>query len=144
MSLAGQRLLPRDAADLLYVAGWADVLRLPVMVAVCQQESQFWTEAIGGPNPDGTYDYGFAQINSTHWQKFGYSSQQVFKDACFDPPTCARFARKLYVDAGNKFTPWVAYTSGAYQQFLGNAVIGVANMSAARLALFPVPFVKAA
>lgn len=144
MSLAGQRLLPRDIADLLYVAGWADVLRLPVMVAVCQQESQFWTEAVGGPNPDGSFDYGFAQINSAHWQLFGYQSPDAFKQACFDPPTCAKFARKLYVSAGNKFTPWVAFTSGAYEKYLGNAVVGVANMAAARIALSPVPFVKAA
>lgn len=138
----GRRLLPREAAEILYGVGWSDLFRLATMIAVAQQESQFYCEAVGPENQDGSFDFGWLQINSAHAATFGAASVEAFRVACFDPVKSARYARKLYTIDG--FRPWVAYTSGAYKKHLGTAVVGVANFAAKQLELAPIPFVKEA
>lgn len=105
MSLAGRRLLPREAAKLLYLNGWVNVLKLVEALATMKQESQFYSEAIGGPNANGSLDFGWCQINSGHHSDFGYSDVDAFKQACFRPETCAEFARSLYVAGVTRSAP---------------------------------------
>ncbi len=126
MPLAGRELLPREVAKLCYEARWTDVEKLITVVAIVYAESAGYTEAVGGPNPDGSYDSGLFQLNSIHG---------VPKADAFDPVKAAAFARKLYVNAGYSFRPWAAYTNGAYKRHLVRAVNGVCNAQKERFGL---------
>jgi uncharacterized protein YegP (UPF0339 family) len=124
--LAGNPWLPREIARLLHEAGWADE-KLIVMLAIVRAESALYDGAVGGPNPDGSMDYGLCQINSKHMSYFGFKNQDDFKAACFDAPTNIKFARSLYVGANYTFGPWSAYHNESYLKFMRMAILGVAN-----------------
>lgn len=137
--LAGDLLLPREVAKLLYENNWRDVDRLIDLTATVYAESAGYTEAVGGPNPNGTYDFGLFQLNSAH---AGSMSQAEFKALAFDPARAAVFARKLYVNANYTLRPWYGYTNGSYKRHLPKAIVGVANMLAERREITPVPLAK--
>jgi hypothetical protein len=141
--LAGRRLLPREVARILYEAHWTDLHKLTVMIAITQQESEFYSEAVGPENEDGSHDLGIFQVNDSHAAEFKMDAV-AFRSACFDPTAAARIARVLYVEAGYSFRPWVAFASGDYKKYLGTALIGVANYSAELHGLEPVPYVRQA
>lgn len=65
-------------------------------------------------NTNGTTDYGLFQINSVHTTLLKGANWQ-------DPSANANMAYQLYAAAGNKFTPWVAFISGAYIFFMPRA-----------------------
>lgn len=72
-------------------------------------------------NTNGTTDYGLWQINSIHRPELGYGSWQ-------DPNTNARMAYSIWVAAGRKWTPWMAWKAGKHLAFLprGAAAAGTA------------------
>ena len=76
--------------------------------AIAGAESKYNTTAVGGPNKDGTYDYGLMQINSIHNPT---AAQKT------DGAANALMAYQIYQAAGNKFTPWSTYNSGAYHAY---------------------------
>lgn len=85
--------------------GWAS-RDLATAVAIVMTENQSLdADAVGGPNKDGTHDYGLWQINEIHKpsqaQKFNFVEN-------------TKLARKIYVDAGKSFKPWATYKDGSY------------------------------
>jgi hypothetical protein len=60
---------------------------------------------------DGTLDWGYFQINSVHLKNAGLNLKDLL-----DCKANVDYAYRLFLQKG--FTPWTAYTSGAYRQFL--------------------------
>jgi cell wall-associated NlpC family hydrolase len=87
------------------------------MVAICRAESGYRVDAIGGPNSNGTYDYGLFQINSVH----GYDTRKLTSDAAYN----TQAAKKIY--DGQGLRAWAVYNSGKYQQYMNEARQGVAQ-----------------
>jgi cell wall-associated NlpC family hydrolase len=87
------------------------------MVAICRAESGYRVDAIGGPNSNGTYDYGLFQINSVH----GYDTRKLTSDATFN----TQAAKRIY--DGQGLRAWSVYTSGKYQQYMNEARQAVAQ-----------------
>ena len=85
---------------------------LNIATAIAGAESGYDTEAKGGPNRNGTYDWGLMQINDLH-----KPSDDVKTKAA--PNAAVAFA--LYKGAGNKFTAWSAYNNGKYKDYLSEA-----------------------
>jgi len=93
-----------------------------VAVAVALAESGGRINAKGGPNSNGSYDYGLWQINEkahpdlitgdAQWWVAGYNAQMAFK---------------IYQASGGKFTAWSTYKSGAYLTHMGEALLGAAS-----------------
>lgn len=69
--------------------------------AIMQAESGARPNAIGGPNYNGTYDYGCWQINNT--------------PRALDPLTGAKIAMYKYNHSG--WYPWTVYRTGAYLRY---------------------------
>lgn len=73
-----------------------------VGAAIMRAESGARPNAIGGPNRNGTYDYGCWQINDTK--------------RALDPDTGTKIAWYKYQHSG--WQPWTVYKTGAYRRFL--------------------------
>jgi hypothetical protein len=140
MPLAGQQLLPRQVAAHNYAAGWRDHDRQVAMTAIVFAESAGYTEAVGGPNKDGSYDLGLYQLSSNHAEAWG-QSPEAFRAMAFDPERARVFAYRLYKNANYTFRPWAAYANGSWEKFRRKALVGVANSYAERNGWTPVPFV---
>ena len=70
--------------------------------AIMRAESGARPDAIGGPNYNGTYDYGCWQINDTK--------------RALDPDVGTKIAWYKYNHSG--WSPWVAWKNGRYRRFL--------------------------
>lgn len=104
-------LLKRDGR--LPKSQWA------VAGAIAKAESGLCTNAFNGSNANGTVDRGLYQINSVH--KYAVS--------CLNNGACnTKAAINIYRQRGN-WTAWVAYNSGAYKQYLGQARTAVRSVS---------------
>jgi lysozyme-like protein len=82
----------------------------PVFVAIALVESSGIPDNVGGPNANGSYDYGLWQINGKAHPdliKPGDNSWKI-------PQNNFDMAKQVYSQAGGKFTPWSTYTSGLY------------------------------
>jgi len=132
--LAGRQMKQREVALLCHDAKWTGLRPLIVMVAIVGAESLYFTEAVGGPNPNGSFDYGAFQLNGSHAAGLGMSEAE-FKAMAFDPVQAVLFARKLYVSASYSFRPWYAGPDGnkSYEKFMEKAINGVCNMEKERL-----------
>jgi hypothetical protein len=73
-----------------------------VGAAIMRAESGQRPNAIGGPNRNGTYDYGCWQINNT--------------EKALDPDEGTKIAWYKYQHSG--WNPWTVYKTGAYRRFL--------------------------
>lgn len=95
------------------------------MTAICMAESSGDPLIEGGPNGNGSYDYGLCQINDQH-----YRSGKLSPIAWYDPGVSLGNAAKL----GNKgaargitsldqfaWENWSVYNSGAYETHLEDA-----------------------
>jgi len=69
--------------------------------AIMKAESGARPNAIGGPNRNGTYDYGCWQINNT--------------ERALDPLAGAKIALYKYNRSG--WSPWTVYKTGAYLRY---------------------------
>jgi len=87
-------------AAALKLAGFKDS-ELVTMVAIHGQETSGNVWVKGGPNKDGTYDFGAFQINSN-----SPDGPQNWKDYCQN----AKYARDIYLRQGYK--AWYAYAKG--------------------------------
>lgn len=134
--LNGIRMLPRDVHALIYKHGWTEPLNMCRMVATLQAESQFWTEAVGVVNQDGTQDFGLFQLNSGHWSRWA-SSPDEFVLLAFEPARAASVARQLWSSdkqaGGDGFRPWAAHESGAYEVYVSTACRALTNFAAVQL-----------
>ena len=54
-------------------------------------------------------DYGICQVNSQHSKN---------PEEFLNIENGLKFCRKLYAESGNKFTPWFAFTTGIYKEYL--------------------------
>jgi Lysozyme like domain len=66
---------------------------------------------------NGTTDYGLAQINSGHDKTYGAG----WAASSLEPSKAFVNAMVIYRAAGNSFTPWVTYHTGAYRIYLAAA-----------------------
>jgi lysozyme-like protein len=88
---------------------------LVIAVAVALAESGGDPGVIGDidvPVP-GSASYGLWQINSHYHPEFGPDFNLLL-----DPTVNASAAFSVYQAAGNRFTPWTTFKSGAYAAFL--------------------------
>jgi len=69
--------------------------------AIMRAESGARPNAVGGPNFNGTYDYGCWQINNS--------------ERALDPDVGTQIAWYKYNHSG--WTPWVVYNTGSYLRF---------------------------
>lgn len=111
------RLTAPQIAAYAKQAGFSGV-NVALAVAVSLAESGGKTDAIGGPNSDGTYDYGLWQINSVH--------SDLLSSGRWDLPTDnARMAYSVWRASG--WHAWTTYNTGAYVSHLGSANAAAAN-----------------
>lgn len=82
----------------------------PIMAAIGMAESGGRIDAVNGPNDDGSYDYGWLQINSSH----GYDRAKLLSD----PVYTARAG--VAIERAQGLSAWTTYTSGAYKTFLSS------------------------
>lgn len=128
MPLEGRQMLPREAAALLWNAGWVNAENLMIMVCVAMAESALFTKAYNynPPTtalPNGSYDWGYLQLNDGGVHG---SDLDTFKHMAFDPVQATLHARKMYVE--RSFSPWVAYKNHSWEKFIPQASVGVCNM----------------
>jgi hypothetical protein len=128
MPLNGRQMLPREAAKILWNEGWLNAENLMIMVATAMGESNLFVKAFNfnpptSSMPKGSYDWGWLQLNDGGKQG---QEQEEFKVMAFDPVKAAKFARPMYEK--RQFSPWYAYKNGAWEKFIPQATMGVANM----------------
>jgi cell wall-associated NlpC family hydrolase len=111
-------LSARDVAALVKQAGFPSGDQA-TMVAIAKAESGFRVEARGGPNRNGTYDYGLFQINSVH----KYDTGRLTSDAAYNT-SCAK---KIYDSQGLR--AWSTYNAGRHSAFMNEARQAVAQAS---------------
>lgn len=85
-------------------------------VAIAFAESRGNPKAINRANRNGSVDYGLMQINTVHKQLLASGKWD-------DPASNMAMARRVFLDAGGKWTPWATYNSGSYLAFMPKAAI---------------------
>lgn len=100
-------LSPRQIATLAANAGFPKST-IPLVVGIALAESGGNPDAINNHNANGSVDHGLMQINSVH-------SDLLSKYNWRDPAQNMKMAYLIYKQAGDKFTPWSTYNSGAAQ-----------------------------
>ena len=89
-----------------------------LMAAIALAESGGQVGQKGGPNNNGTYDYGLWQINSSHSQ---FDQNRLLSDPLYN----AQAAVSVYKSQG--LTAWSTYNSGAYKTFLSQGSSAAPN-----------------
>lgn len=87
---------------------------IPTVVSIALAESGGRSGAVNNANNNGSSDYGLMQINSVH-------SNLLKNNDWEDPQQNMNMAFQIYKSAGNKFTPWVTYNTGAVNRYAGIA-----------------------
>jgi hypothetical protein len=125
-------LRPRDAARILFDAGWVQGENWLKMLCTAAAESDLYPEAFH-VNDNGTTDWGWLQLNDQ-----GKKGKELedFKAMAFDPVAAAAHARVMYVERG--FQPWVAYNSGAWTKKLTLGCVGLCNSLAVKFGIPPI------
>ena len=90
-----------QVAALVMDAGWTKESDIKTMVAIAYDESRFDTKVVGGPNNDGSKDYGLFQINSVHKPTSAEKTQ---------PMANTKKAFTIYKSQGLK--AWATYNKG--------------------------------
>lgn len=129
----GPHLQTRYIAGLCFEAGWKYADKLLIAVAVCLAEGNGYVEAVhvnddavldadGNVITPASTDYGLWQINDRY-------HPDVTQAQAFDPVFATAYAYQMYKKKSYTFTPWYAYTNGAWKgdRALGYAYDGVAN-----------------
>lgn len=110
-----------DIGRAMVKAGWpAETIAIGIGVAMAESGGD--PTIRGGPNSNGTYDYGLFQINSIH--------NPTAQDWT-DPVVNARMALKVYRDAGNKWVPWTTYKNRSHQKYMVEASRAAGDMNRA-------------
>lgn len=121
MPLSGRQMKPREVAKLMFDAGWVQAENLLKMLCTAYAESNLYTEAFH-VNDNNTTDWGYLQLNDG-----GRTGQALedFKAMAFDPFLATAHAREMYLT--RSFQPWVAFNTGAWQTFIPQGTLGIAN-----------------
>jgi hypothetical protein len=92
-----------------------DFIQCSVAVALCESHGK--VNAKGGPNSDGTFDWGLWQINDVHKKSFPGSWNDRF-----NPKTNTEMASDIFNDAKG-FGPWSCWEAGygPFQNYMGVA-----------------------
>lgn len=93
-------------------------------VAIAFAESGGNPRSINRANRNGSTDYGLMQINSVHKSLLAAGNWS-------DPLSNMQMARRIFLDAGGKWTPWATYNSGSYRLYMGKAAGATYTTSAA-------------
>ncbi len=109
-------LTAAQVAQLVKQQGFPESVHV-TMVAIAKAESGFRTEAIGGPNRNGTYDRGLFQINDVH----KLDRNRLVNDATYN----TQMAKRIYDSQGLR--AWATYTSGSWRKHENEARQGVAQ-----------------
>jgi len=78
--------------------------------AIARAESGLNTTAVGGPNYNGSYDYGLWQINN--------KAHPQYSKSCLLSPSCNAKAMVGVSSGGKYWKPWVVYWKGYYTKYL--------------------------
>lgn len=108
-------LSPEQIGQLMISVGFPRNV-VPTGIAIALAESGGDATIVGGPNSNGTYDYGLFQINSVHSSLL---SQYDWRN----PRDNTIMAYEIWRDAGKSWHPWATYDSGAYRKYLGQATL---------------------
>jgi Lysozyme like domain len=85
---------------------------LAISVAVAMAESSGNTDAHG----DGGWSIGL-------WQIYRKAHPQYSEAFLLDPQNNARAAKEVHASAGNRWTPWTTYKTGAYLLYMPTAEV---------------------
>ena len=104
----------------LFAGGGWDDATIVRGLAIGYAESGAKKGAIGGPNRDGTYDYGFMQVNSVHFAehefvKQGWNAQTMLQIA----PNLS--ASRFLSNQWKNWTPWSTFKNGRYLDYVPQA-----------------------
>jgi Lysozyme like domain/Peptidase M15 len=83
-----------------------------IMAAIALAESGGRVDAKGGPNDDGSYDYGLWQINSSHTM---YDPDRLMSDPDYNAHAAVSIEKTQGLSA------WTTYKNGAYRNYLVGA-----------------------
>lgn len=97
----------------LCVSQWGNTQDALTAFCIALAESSGRTDATH-KNSNGSTDYGIFQINSVHTALLNGQNWQ-------DPAANAHMAYTLWSAAGNKFSPWTTWKTGAYMFFMSRA-----------------------
>jgi hypothetical protein len=110
-----------QVAAAAHIGGWTGERQIVDATAIALAESGGVTDAKGGPNSNGTFDWGLFQINDVHKPT---AAQKT------DPVANAQRAYKIWVEAGHSFKPWATYNSGSYKKKITDAQIAYGQIHA--------------
>lgn len=118
-----------EIAQLARNAGWTTSQDVSLATAISFAESGGRVDAVGGPNKNGTYDYGLWQINSVHK---AYDKDKLLAD----PQYNANAAHEIFVGQGWK--AWSSFNNNSYAKFLGQAQSASSQITGATAVTVPV------
>lgn len=93
---------------------WPRLTELQVALALCGGESSGCATAYH-QNKDGSTDYGLLEINDKAHAEYFRNTSGTAGWLWVDYLDNAEAAYEVYVSAGRKWTPWVAYTGGGWK-----------------------------
>lgn len=97
---------------------------LVTAVAIALTESSGNPNALGDTNiGSGTGSFGLWQINADAHPEYAPFTE------LYDPQNNANAAYAIYSNAGNSFSPWSTYNSGAYNTYLSSVASAIATIS---------------
>lgn len=121
-------LSPAEIAKYAYKAGFrGDALNIAVAIALAESGGD--TNAY---NPETAAGTAAGSGSRGLWQIYGAAHPEFNNDRTFDPMVNARAAYKVFIEAGNRFTPWSTYNQGMAnptQNWAAAAGSGIANMA---------------
>lgn len=108
----GQTLTDIQRATWAKQAGFPDnVIAEAVAVSIAENRSGK-IDAVGGPNPDGSYDYGMWQINEK-WHPALFQRYPQWWSV-----SNATMAKEVWAQAGNSFRPWTTWKNGDHKSYM--------------------------
>jgi lysozyme-like protein len=108
----GDTLTDNQRATWAKQAGFPDnQIATAVAVSIAENRSGA-IDAVGGPNPNGTYDYGMWQINEgAHLGLFERFPRWWSVEN-------ANMAKAVWDGAGGSWNPWTTFRTGAYKAYM--------------------------
>ena len=106
--MAGPTLSPQQIAQYAYNAGFrGKALDQAVFIALAESAGRVdaYNPELGAGTKKGSGSRGL-------WQIYGAAHPWANNSAVFDPQANANAAYRVFVEAGNRFTPWSTYNKG--------------------------------
>lgn len=113
------RLTKPEIRDLAAQAGFTGQ-DLDIAVAIALAESSGDPAAVGDVALGGSIGL---------WQIYTVAHPEFAIEGLSDPAVNAAAAFQVYMKAGNSFTPWTTYKTGAYRRFISGDIAGGAGGS---------------